>query len=138
MMSDNDASVPDRAVVPSGSSQQAASPVPASIPSAECMAIWRCGVGTGVQVTDRVLVKMHKSRSRRVREFAEELDGLMQMVVDQSRAHLLNFSSYADAARFDKDVNIKAAQAIEARRAETLGSVHESAMATPCAQGAVE
>ena len=27
------------------------------------------------------------------------------------------------------------AQAIEARRAETLGSVHESAVATPCAQG---
>jgi len=38
MSEDNGASVPDRAFVPSASSQQAVSPVPASIPSADVIA----------------------------------------------------------------------------------------------------
>lgn len=111
-------------------SQQAVSAVPVGIPSAMVAAIWRCGVSTGVEVADRVLAEMSKSRSKAVKRFHDMLDEEMQRVMDGR--HGFPVETYSDAFDAHKRINIAAAQAIEAHRAETerLGAKHESAVAT--------
>ena len=54
------------------------------------------------------------------------IDRVWTAYIGQARACILAF--------IEESAVYRKAQAIEARRAATLGAVHESAVATPCAQ----
>lgn len=93
---------------------QAVSALRASIPNAELAAAWRCGVSTGVEVADRVMVLMKKSRSKAVHRYADLLDKLMQDVMDARHQHKV--TDYRSAFEAHKAINVAAAaKAMEAR-----------------------
>lgn len=89
----------------------------ATIPSAVVAAIWRCGVGVGVEATDRVVAAFRKkTRSRAVFALCEELDRAMQAVVDETRKPV-ELRAYRDAFDEHKRIQKIIASAIEAASA---------------------
>jgi hypothetical protein len=78
--------------------------------AAELAKAWRCGVSTGVEVTDRVLALMKKSRSKPVQRFAALLDDMMQDVMDARHAH--DVFDYPSAFDAHKKINVAADAAL--------------------------
>lgn len=130
-MTDNGASPSgDRAFVPTASSPQAVSPVPASIPSAEGLGHWR-------NPTDAQLRRARIRLSQA--ELTASLDELLPLVRRALRHGIdpIGPGSITSALGYAYErASGVLASAIEARRAETgTGSVHESAVPKADAQG---
>ncbi len=85
-----------------------------TVSAKDAAAMWRCGVSTGVEVTDRVLALMRKSRSKAVLAFVEVLDEEMQRVMD-ARHQGYPMASYGDAFDAHKRINTAAQSRLSAQ-----------------------